>query len=259
MFKLTILLLITIPIQKASASSCQHFFTIGTQNLWHYPYSYQKRLKNLIDNTNNLPDILGLQEAWTSFSRSLFWELADEVNHNYFFTETNKWPGFNEGLAIKTSFKILQKKYFELPYSKWKSKRVAQLTLIQLLNKKIWVINTHLSPFNFNKERIAQVEFIFKKIMSLPSNDTIFLIGDLNAEMESGIFDKLLNHNFKSVQAINPMTTYSKKNKFTDGKYNSAIDHIFYRAKGVKYINSNLIFNKKLISDHYGLSAQFCY
>lgn len=248
----------SVPV-LAGTTPCRNVMTVGTQNLWHYPNDYEDRKDNLQTQSNSLPDVIGVQEAWSWVGVSLFRDLANLYGSRFYFSETNRWPGFLEGLAVASRFPIRERFFEEIPHSSMINRRGIQFAKILGPRGPFWFLNTHLSPFDARDERRDQVRYIQKRIQKISMTETVFIVGDMNDEFSSGIFKPILDEGFVPLQGMKRFVTYSKQNKYSQGPFESALDHVFLRSRDYQIVGAELIFNKKVISDHYGLKVYLCY
>jgi len=245
----------TPPASCAGAS-----FRIGTQNLWHYPKNYKERLEGLKEGLGEgLPAIMGFQEAWRySGNLSLFDEFVRRTGYQSYFARTSNWLVMQEGDALASKFPIEAIKTVGLPHTQALIKRTVIQSVIKTPVGRVHVLVTHLNPFEKARDiRADQIDFIAKLIGSLPANEAVILMGDMNDGLASGIFKPLLQLGFKSA-GDGKISTYDPANPYSSYPEPSAIDHIFYRPAQLELGGVGLMFVEKPISDHYGLWADFC-
>ncbi len=218
-------------------------FNIASYNLWKNCGKFPKRIHKIGAKLDNL-DCICLQEDYDDkeFSSS------NSINEALGFYKTTlplrakKRDGknSNSNLTILSKYKIthLEDIYFN---KNEEDERGAQLIQIEVNNKKILIVNTHLTNLSY-QGRINQIEIIRYKLENYTSDMTI-ICGDMNSNANSKEIKKIKRCGYNS---INQLATY---------KDDLMLDYIFYKSNFDVDVKSKI--SIKDLSDHYCLENSF--
>lgn len=218
-------------------------FKIATYNLWKNCGKFPKRICKIGKNIDNL-DCICLQEDYddSEFSSS------DKINETLGFYKstlplrTKKRDGkkSSSNLTILSKYALthLEDIYFN---KNEEDERGAQIVQLNLDNKKILIINTHLTNLS-HQGRMNQIEIIRYKLENYKS-DMIIICGDMNSNANSKEIRKIKRCGYNT---INELPTYED---------DLILDYIFY--KGDFDVNVESKVTIKDLSDHYCLENIF--
>ena len=197
---------------------------------------------------NNI-DVVCLQEVIESYRDRLTFELKDYTTYGNprmgrsFFTKfIDKIKRFNESVNIYTNLDVLKDKNYKLPFVPDILPRVA--TRIDIKEKNITIINTHLSAYNkISKNRqLKKLYNLIKKI-----NNPVVLLGDFNMNIKSNIFNDFIS----KMDSLDIKHMDISGRTFKKSKRDLPIDHVFI-SKSLKIKNIEKIKDKEVsFSDHY--------
>lgn len=243
---------LTIRPQIAKAEE----ISVGTLNLWHYTTDYDKRLNNLFHKKSQLPQFLGVQEAWNYRLKANFYrQLKKAGGYSGKIKLTNRWGVMEEGLAVLGPHKPKIFKSYELPYSKKTAKRYATYGEFSWKNKSFGIINIHLTPgWDFTYKRLSQVKYIAEKIIPKLPKIPLIILGDFNTENIGTVLLPLIRLGFRSARPWDECT-YCGANPYNTKNEYSKYDLILFKEADFSLKASSLIYDKSPISDHYGVKA----
>ena len=126
-------------------------------------------------------------------------------------------------------------------------------------NRKFFFLNTHVDNEG-SQAKIQSILLIKKKIEELnPDGYPVIITGDFNADLSHAMFEPFMADSlFVDARSTAPVTdTRATYHGF--GKYNSKIDHIFYKGfEPLEYRTINKTYEGvTYISDHYPIAALF--
>ena len=197
---------------------------------------------------NNI-DVICLQEVIESYRDRLTYELKDytpygnpRMGRSIFTKVIDKIKRFNESVNIYTNLDVSANKNYRLPFLPDLLPRVA--TRIDIKNKNITIINTHLSAYNkISKNR--QLKKLYKIIKKI--NNPIILLGDFNMNTKSNVLTSFIKK--LELLGINHMDIQGRT--FKKSKRDMPIDHIFI-SNSLKVKSIDKITDKEVsFSDHY--------
>ncbi|OFZ20926.1 MAG: hypothetical protein A2202_02025 [Bdellovibrionales bacterium RIFOXYA1_FULL_36_14] len=235
-------------------SACGQSLKIATINLWHYPNEFSKRLNSfLLEDHNFNIDIYAFQEAWTIGNKSIYKMFLKKKGYYDCYFRTNRFPFFEEGLAVVSKYPIINCQSYELPMLRSTKRRKIIIAEVLTNLGKIIIVNVHLSPFeNNHNERVAQIQNVADRVADLVSREKTIIVGDFNEPYSNTFFQELFDLGFINVIDENTCT-YCKNNPYSDKLYDSSLDNIFYNNTKFKLKASKIIFDHNAVSDHYGL------
>ena len=197
----------------------------------------------------NRIDIVCLQEVIESYRDRLTFELKDYTHYgnprmgNSIFTKIiDIIKRFNESVNIYTNVDVTNNKNYKLPFLPDIMPRVA--TRIDIKDKNITIINTHLSAYNkISKNR--QLKKIYKIIKKI--NNPIILLGDFNMNTKSNVLTNFI----KRLELLGIKHMDIQGRTFKKSKRDMPIDHIFI-SNSLKVKSIDKITDKEVsFSDHY--------
>jgi endonuclease/exonuclease/phosphatase family metal-dependent hydrolase len=218
-------------------------FNIATYNLWKNCGKFPKRIHKIGDKLDNL-DLICLQEDYddSEFSSS------NTINETLGFKKltlllrTKKRDGklSTSNLTILSKYELthLEDIYFN---KNAEDERGAQIVELKLANKKILIINTHLTNLS-HQGRMNQIEIIRYKLGNYKSDMTI-ICGDMNS-----------NANSKEIKKIK-RCGYNSENQLPTYEDDLILDYIFYKSDFDVEVESKV--SIKDLSDHYCLENNF--
>jgi endonuclease/exonuclease/phosphatase family metal-dependent hydrolase len=241
----------------ASAASV----TVGTQNLFHWMHSFNERtaaLKREVD-APGFPDIMGLQEAarWAG-GKSIYDVFLDFTQYSAKYKITNKMGIMTDGVALASRWRGRDCKNLELPGTSINSRQWLNVCSYIIDNKTISVINVHLSPSPWKSDsRLQQVKFVLEEVVQKSKYPTL-IVGDLNDTYSSAALLHLRSVGFQDVLDGQGSTYVSKENPYVmyPGQ-DVRLDYILFRPTEFSLREANFMFRENLVSDHFGLKAQF--
>ena len=166
-------------------------------------------------------DIIALQEVDVRTNRSGKIDqaklIAEKLGMNYHFFKAIDHDGGDYGIAILSKFPIRNPQNIALPQVEKAESRTLAILEVQVKNKWINMVNTHLDASKSDKNRVAQMKFILDKASKwkLP----VILCGDLNSVPTSETI-RLLDTYFQRTCTDNCLPTCPQ------GKPRTTIDHI---------------------------------
>ena len=218
-------------------------FNIASYNLWKNCGKFPKRIHKIGDKLNNL-DCICLQEDYddTEFSSS------DKINDTLGFYKITlplrikkrdgKKSSSNLTILSKYELKHLEDIYFNKNED---DERGAQIVQLKLGNKKILIINTHLTNLS-HQGRMNQIEIIRYKLENYKS-DMVIICGDMNSNANSKEIKKIKRCGYNTV---NELATYEE---------DMILDYTFYKSNFDVNVKSRI--SIKDLSDHYCLENSF--
>jgi len=235
-------------------------FTVATANLWHYPKDAKnRRLALKRELSHHTLDLVAFQEVWHWMGvRSLFREFLSLTGQRGYFKQTNFLGVMFEGLAFSSRNPIQNFFSIELPFSRVFSRRFligGRWTAPG--GNPIWVLNTHLSPYEEETDRRrTQIQFIAKWIKTHLKNQDLLLMGDFNESTHQEIFSPLKNIGLASSFPIGNCT-YCDSNPYISLNQDRRYDYIWSRLKNYGLESSGYFLKETPVSDHYGVQATF--
>ncbi|PLY10144.1 MAG: hypothetical protein C0626_06755 [Arcobacter sp.] len=221
----------------------KQFFNIATYNLWKNCGKFPKRIHDIGRKLENL-DCICLQEDYedTNFSSSA------NINESLGFykitlplrAKKRNGKKSSSNLTILSKYKLshLEDIYFNKGEE---DERGAQFIQIEINNKKLLIINTHLTNLS-HQGRMNQIEIIRYKLENYNSDMTI-ICGDMNSNANSKEIKKIKRCGYSSV---NELATYEE---------DLVLDYIFYKSNFNLEVESKI--SIKNLSDHYCLENSF--
>lgn len=197
----------------------------------------------------NKIDIVCLQEVIESYRDRLTFELKDYTHYSNprmgksIFTKIiDIIKRFNESVNIYTNLDVTNNKNYKLPFLPDIMPRIA--TRIDIKDKNITIINTHLSAYNkISKNR--QLKKIYKIIKKI--NNPIILLGDFNINTKSNVLTSFI----KKLKLLGIKHMDIQGRTFKKSKRDMPIDHIFI-SDSLKVKKLEKIKDIKVsFSDHY--------
>ncbi|MGB7402860.1 MAG: endonuclease/exonuclease/phosphatase family protein [Arcobacter sp.] len=218
-------------------------FNIASYNLWKNCGDFPKRIEKIAPKLKNL-DCLCLQEDYCDkdFSSSDKINKILEFNKITLPLRTKKRDGHksSSNLTILSKYKISQVE--EIYFNKDKEdERGAQIIELEINNKKVIIVNTHLSNLSF-QGRLNQIESI-KYALEKYASDIVIICGDMNANANSREINKIKRCGYNYV---NELATYED---------DLMLDYIFYKSNFEVKVQSKI--SIKDLSDHYCLENSF--
>lgn len=255
-------------------------FSIVTLNTWKCDGKYEKRIELLIREIKELnPDIIAFQESFETVDQTYNTAkyVAKKCNFDYRYVRARRkdrllnqkqYDSFS-GLAILSKFAFQEHYYFDLPTNSSDGGRKMQLVTIKLSNKKVLLINCHLTFLkNAVSLRKQQLKYMLEVINNFEGYDAKLLCGDFNTTTQSEEIKNLFqtSHSLKDTYETgggNIEEAYTiMRNKGND-VFKSKIDHILSLSTcddlHPRFKNAKIVFNIKdtqegiYVSDHFGV------
>ena len=195
-----------------------------------------QRIANVINNTS--PDVVAIQEVDSMTNRSgqkyVLGEIAERTQMHGYFAPAIDYDGGKYGIGLLTKQVPLRLQSLPLP-----GREEARTLILAEFTDYIYCC-THMSLTE--EDRMKSLELV--KAFTSSSTKPLFLVGDMNAEPESG-FIKELQKDFQILS--NP-----KQHTFPAPDPKETIDYIAMlkqNAKGFAVISAKVI-NEPMASDH---------
>ena len=228
----------------------------------------RKSVKPLLTKEN--PTVIGLQEALKHQMDYIALEMED---YSVYGLGRDDGSGAGEIMAILWNKKQvslgkhgtfwLSEGAPEEPSQGWDAAYMrtatwGEFTMLET-NRKFFFLNTHVDNEG-SKAKIESIILIKKKIEELnPDGYPVIITGDFNADLSHAMFEPFMADSlFVDARSTAPLTdTRATYHGF--GKYNSKIDHIFYKGfEPLEYRTINKTYEGvTYISDHYPIAALF--
>jgi len=218
-------------------------FKIATFNLWKNCGDFPKRILNIGEKFQEF-DCICLQEDYhdKKFSSS------ETINKtlNFYKISLPLRKKKREGKTSSSNLTILSKYKIEHIEDIYFNKedddeRGAQIIQLNVEDKKILIVNTHLTNIN-QQLRMDQIEIIRFKLSNYKS-DMVIICGDMNSTPNSREIRKIKRCGYTS---INQLPTYES---------DLMLDYIFYKSNFNINVESSILI--KNLSDHYCLTNSF--
>ena len=208
-------------------------------------------------------DIIGTQEMTYQYQNKLINKL---INYNFYgkhrlFNIFFKHISYNENNSIITNKKVLFHKTYRLPFiprnfkdlkkainkSHWSLvPRIATVVVIEIDNKSICMINTHLD-YKLDSVKKIQISFLKKIISKYCTKYPLILTGDFNMQKEDNNF-QILESYLKKLGISRVKIDERTWGNETNGE---TLDHIFIPSSW-KILKKGVISDESIsnISDH---------
>lgn len=231
-------------------------FSVGTLNLWHYMDDYDRRVANLEKEIaeEGVPQILSLQEAARWGNQSIYDELIQRLNYKGFYQNTNEFAVMNEGLALDGGLPGRDFVSLELPATRMFSRQYMISGIFTTEIGEVAVVSTHFSPKG-RDSRVEQAKFIVNHIQKFKV--PVIIMGDINDLPETKVLQVFRDAGFTDTLNWKEDTYVPGENPYNNSEAPERLDYILYRASELKLVSSSLMFNKNIVSDHYGVKAEF--
>lgn len=232
-------------------------FSVGTLNLWHYMDDYETRVENLKKEKNEfgIPEILSLQEAARWSNQSIYDELIGLIGYKGFYQNTNEFALMNEGLALDSSLQGRDFESLELPATRMFSRQYMISGIFKTEVGDVAVVSTHFSPSGEDAQ-YEQAKFVVQHIQKFKI--PVIILGDLNEYPNSKALKVFKDAGFTDSLDWKEKTYVPGENPYNKGDYGpERLDYVLYRPTELKLVSSSLFFNKNIVSDHYGIKAEF--
>lgn len=163
---------------------------IATLNIWQEQGPWQERLDLTCRQLARLgPQVICLQEV-----REVDGKIPNQARTiarrldgmNWTFEVAQDWGGGDEGLAILSSYPVLDRVTCELPYTEGRSRRVCLGVLLEAPEGRFWAFTTHLAwRLADGALREQQVLAVDRLIQARDPGEVALLTGDFNAIPDS--------------------------------------------------------------------------
>jgi len=178
------------------------------------------------------------------------------INYYYHYKFGNQAFGmYEEGLAILSKTKLTKKHHFFISktkdYNNWNT-RIIVSAKTSIENKEIVFINAHLGWTEGNEVFEDQVDSLMK---NLDNKDINIIAGDFNISPGTKEYKYFIEKGYKDLYYNNDVDYFNIPTHVSDIDQKdgqSRIDYIMSN-KEFKIINRKILFNKDMVSDHYGL------
>ncbi|MEM8940349.1 MAG: endonuclease/exonuclease/phosphatase family protein [Bacteroidota bacterium] len=235
-------------------------FSLITINTWKCDGNYSKRLPVLAHELATFrPTFIFCQEVFDSIDGPISTKeyLKERLEMKaYFFPSRKKNRMVDHknilsfsGLCLFTNHNLAHYEEYRLPDHASDRDRTAQFAIVHEENKRIGVINTHLTHLKGEDElRESQLHHLLEKLKK-HTVDLLIICGDLNATQNSKPIQLLKNdpHQFKNIFDYEPTHVSGR-----------CIDYIFYKSdRNCTILNKRIILEELIEglrpSDHFGL------
>ena len=178
------------------------------------------------------------------------------VNYYYYYKIGNQAFGlYDEGLAILSKTKLTNKHYFYVSktkdYNNWDT-RIIVSAKTTIKNKDIIFTSVHLGWTNDNEVFEEQVDSLMHNLNTKEIN---IIAGDYNISPGTKEYNYFIGKGYKDLFYNNDIEYFNVPTHVSDIDQKdgqSRIDYIMSN-KELKIINRKILFNKDMVSDHYGL------
>lgn len=259
-----------------------HRLKLVSINTWKCDGDYHRRMDILTEQLKEIaPDIICCQEAFQSHDgiTDTLKRLSHTLNMSSCFAPLrNKTRQFSgrptpsaSGLGILSKFDFSSAQLLAFPDHPKDRDRAAQLATFIIGDKKILLVNTHLTHLkNKSDLRLNQVKTLINEITAYNGIDLTLICGDFNAIPESSEIQYATTHS--QTQFLDMLDCFSNaENLDTCPAYlpeqippfpPKRIDYIFTTASEVDFdsgdIHAGLVLNQPshdglFASDHYGV------
>jgi endonuclease/exonuclease/phosphatase family metal-dependent hydrolase len=243
-----------------STAAFAQSFTIGTQNLYHWMKDYDTRLANMKEEIKlGVPEIVGFQEAavWKN-GESLYNEFINLTLYSAHHQVTNSFGVMAEGIGFASKFPGQNCIDLELPNTTFNSRQWINVCDFTTQIGQIRAINVHTSPGPWaTSNRTDQIKFIVDFLRRTQPKIPVVIVGDFNDEFSSVSFEPLKKIGFIDVKNGEGPTYDSTANPYATYSRVARLDYIFYHPRQLRLMKADFMFKKNLVSDHFGLKAQF--
>lgn len=240
---------------------------IGSFNTWDHNEQISKLEQRSLALASTISeeafDIIGTQELTNKYQKILKENLT---NYNFygkyrFFNLFFKNIPYNESNNIITNHKVLFHKTFNLPFfprnindlkqatnrKSWSLlPRLATIAIIEVNNRQICMINTHLDH-RLSSVKKMQLTFIKKIILKYNKKYPIVLTGDFNMQKEDVIFQSFISY----LKDIGISRVKIDERTWGNEKNGETLDHIFIPSSW-RILKKGVISDESIsnISDH---------
>ena len=102
------------------------------------------------------------------------------------------------------------------------------------------------------------MQFIIKYIKTNLNSVPVVVLGDLNQYPSSQALRAFVDEGFTDSLDWKEKTFVPNENPYNDSKYGAErLDYVLYRPSQLKLLSSSIMFKKNVVSDHYGIKAEF--
>ncbi|MEM6843702.1 MAG: endonuclease/exonuclease/phosphatase family protein [Bacteroidota bacterium] len=233
-------------------------------NTWKCDGNYHRRLSLMTEELLGLSvDIIAAQEVFhaPSTETSTKNHLTDYLGlANYYLPLRRKKRALDNqtvdsysGLCFFTNLPVVCHDHFMLPSHPADGERAAQLLVIKQNEKKIALVNTHLTHLSDQSNlRLQQVRTILGQVTQDTDWDAVIIAGDFNALPDSPVVTEV-NHLMVDAFSRHIQPTHRSGKR---------IDYIFYTPDaGLKVVEQKRVLDQAEYgiypSDHYGLLVKF--
>lgn len=235
-------------------------FTIGTQNLYHWMKDYDNRVSKIKEEVKlGVPEIMAFQEAaeWKS-GKSMFKEFIKTTNFTPHYRVTNSLGIMQEGIGFGSLKPPTNCQDFELPATTFNSRQWINTCEFTTAIGTIKVINAHTTPGPWaTSNRTKQIQFMVDYVVKMGPTMPVLVVGDLNDEYGTESFEPLKKLGFVDIMNGLGATYDSTQNPYATYSRIARLDYIFYHPGQLNLVRAGFMFKQNLISDHYGLKAEF--
>lgn len=239
---------------------CAQSFTVGTQNLYHWMKDYDNRVNKMKEEIKlGVPDIMAFQEAaeWKS-GKSMFNEFNKIANYSRHYRVTNSFGVMQEGIGFGSKVPGQNCQDFELPATTFNSRQWINICEFPTAIGPVKVINAHTTPGPWaTSNRTQQMQFMVDYLVKTGPKMPVLVVGDLNDEYDTESFQSLKKLGFVDIMNGQGPTYDSVNNPYATYSRVARLDYIFYHPGQLSLVRAGFMFKKNLISDHYGLKAEF--
>jgi endonuclease/exonuclease/phosphatase family metal-dependent hydrolase len=237
-------------------------FTVGTSNLWHYRKDFQARAERMCEQiSQGVPDVMGFQEAarWRGHE-NLIDIFIESTQYSGVYKKTNDFLIMKEGLSLVSRYPSRNLGSQRFSGDVFYSRQYFNFGEFSTPEGWVRVINVHLSPFARGAERrVKQVQSLLEFIKTQDSKIPTIIVGDFNDVYDSLVLKKIRSEGYVDVMNGDGATWDCTTNPYTkkNGCSEQRLDYILYKSEQLKLNSAGFYFKDYIISDHYGLQADF--
>ncbi len=198
-------------------------------------------------------DIAGIQEVDVNTRRNQGIDTPELLTMNGWYetryAKTLDFQGGKYGIMMASRYPVLEYDAYDLPGADGEEPRKAQKMVVELPDRNLTLIHSHLTHLSQTGSRPLQIQTMLD-LIDVPEN--VILLGDLNAEPDDKEIDMIRNAGLFSVSEI----TGIKASTFPSNNPVREIDYIWISPDLKPYLKGASVYHRPF-SDHLPLIAFF--